>query len=478
MKRVVRNLYWLVAPAVVLMAATAGAQTDTRLADAVKAQNTALARALIQQRAGINATQPDGSTALHWAAQWNDLSTAELLLKAGAHVNAGNDYGVTPLSLAALNGSAPVVERLLGAGADPNIGMATGETPLMTAARAGSVTVVRALAQRGANLEAKESFRGQTALMWALSENHLDTATALIEAGADVSARATSGFTPLMFVAREGSLDAARLLLSRGADVNDASKDGSTALLVATVRGHAPLALMLLDRGANPNLGPGYAPLHWVSGKWESIFTFDYPWSLGEWSRLVGVQEGRTDLLKALLKHGANVNARTTSAPPRFGHSVFAQGRGGTVLVGVTPFYLAATVGDPETMRLLIASGADPEIPAADGTTPLIVASGRTRLEQESHQPESGFLEAARLCVSLGLDVNARNDLGETPLHGAAISGLDSIVQFLFDRGAEVNARDKRGLSPLDRSLHYEIAATVFEHPTTAALLRKMGAKD
>ena len=474
MKSLLTGLRRLGVLPLIFVAATAGAATDTRLVEAVKAQNTSLARALIQQHADVNATEPDGATALHWAAQWNDLSTVELLLKAGAKVNVSNDNGVTPLWLATLNGSGPVVDRLLAAGANPNIALATGETPLMTAARTGSLTVVRALVRQGASLEARESFRGQTALMWAFSEKHLETAKALIEAGADISARSTSGFTPLMFVAREGDIEAARLLLARGADVNAAAKDGSTALLVTAVRGHSPLAMFLLDHGANPNLGPGYAPLHWVAGKWETITTFDYPEAAGEWSRLIGVREGRTELIKALLSHGADPNLRTTDAPPRFGFSIGIQ-RGGAQLYGVTPFYLAAFVGDYDVMRLLIAAGANPATPANDGTPPLTVAAGYTRLESESRQPESNFLEATKLCVALGLDVNAGNELGETAMHAAAIAGFDTVVQFLHDRGADVNARNKKGETPLNRSLYYEIAMTTFEHPTTAALIRKLG---
>jgi uncharacterized protein len=463
----------------VLVASTASA-ADSLVADAVKSQNLARVRALLKQRADVNATQPDGTTALHWAAQWNDLETADLLLKAGARVNAGNDYGATPLWLAAMNGSIPFIERLLAAGADPNIGLPTGETALMTAARTGSVGAVRALARRGADLEAREAFRGQTALMWALSENHLDVAKALVEAGANVSARSSSGFTPLMFAAREGNIEAVRLLLDRGADVNAVSTaDGSTPLIVATVRGHADLAMFLLDRGANPNLaGPGYTALHWVAGKWESIFTWDYPnLTAGEWSVLIGVQEKRIELLNALLAHGADVNARTTRSPPRFGFGGGGQ-FAGAGLIGATPFYIAANVGQIDIMRRLLAAGADHTIATDDRTTALVAAAGANRRDDTSRQPESNFLEATKLCLSLGLDVNAKNVDGATPMHAAAVAGFDSVVQYLFDHGADLNPRTRTGQTPLAYALKFEFSMTTYDHPSTAALLRKLGAME
>jgi ankyrin repeat protein len=466
--------------ALILIAATAYAATDTRLVDAVKSQNMARARALVRAGAEINATEPDGTTALHWAAQWNDLDTVELLLKGGAKVNVSNDYGATPLWLAALNGSTPVVERLLAAGADPNMGLAGGETPLMTAARTGSVGAMQALLRRGAKLEANEGFRGQTALMWALSENHLDAAKALIEAGANVSAQSFSGFTPLMFAAREGNIDAARLLIAKGANINAAAAgDGSTPLIVATVRGHSKFAMFLLDQGADPNLAaPGYTALHWAAGKFESVFTWDYPNVTGEWARLIGIQEGRIELIRALLAHHADINARTTKAPPRFGYSLFAGAQLGGRLLGVTPFFLAADVGDIEVMKLLVAAGADPKIPAEDGTTSLMVAAGLTRLESESRQPEPNFLEAAKLCIAWGLDVNASNENGITPMHSAAIAGFDSIVQYLFEHGAALTAKTRTGQTPLAYALKFEIAMTTFDHPTTVALLQKLGATE
>jgi ankyrin repeat protein len=350
----------------------------------------------------------------------------------------------------------------------------------MTAARTGVVGAVRALVRRGADLEAVEVVRGQTALMWALHEHHLEAARALIEAGASVSARSSGGYTPLMVVAREGNIDAARLLLDEGAEINAAAEaDGTTPLLIATVRGHTDLAMFLLDRGADPNLAAaGYTPLHWAVGRWETLFTWDYPNVVtGEWGHFLGLREGRMELIRALLARGADVNARTRRSPPRFGSGGSGAFPGGR-LVGVTPFYIAANVAEVELMRLLLAAGADPAIPNADETTALIAAAGATRRDDTSRIPEPRFLEATKLCHSLGLDVNARNSEGVTAMHAAAVAGFDSVVQYLFDQGGELSPKTKTGHTPLAWATSFEVAMTTFEHPSTAALLRKLGATE
>src|SRR5438552_2420404 len=124
--------------------------SGARLADAVEKGDRASVRALLKQHADVNAAQPDGMTALHWAAYLDDLETAKLLAKAGANVKATNDYGVTPLSLACLNGNAALVELLLDGGADPNTTLRGGETALMTASRTGKSGPVKLLLARGA----------------------------------------------------------------------------------------------------------------------------------------------------------------------------------------------------------------------------------------------------------------------------------------------------------------------------------------
>ena len=445
-----------------------------RVVEAAKHQDKVTLRALLDRRADVNAPQADGATALHWATYWDDLETVTLLIDAGARVNATNDLGVTPLSLACANGSASLVSTLLKAGADPDTTAASGETPLMAAARSGSTGAVKALVSHGAEVNTKTPVNEQTALMWALSEKHLDVAQTLIEQGANISTRSKGGFTPLLFAARQGDLDGARILLNAGADVNETSSDGS-ALLVATIRGHVPLAIFLLDQGANPNASEtGYTALHWATGSWETEMTgpngIVAP-SDREWRMMVGLQEGKLELVKALLAAGANPNAQLEKQPPRVGYS-----KENEKPIGATPFLLAAMAGDASVMRVLMNGGASPLLMSQDKTTPLMMAAGVRRDLSESRVSESSSLEAVKLALELGADVNATNDEGDTALHGAARIKSDAIVQLLVDNGARVHARNKLGQTPLfiaERYFHPG-SPPLLVQTSTAKLLRRL----
>ena len=165
------------------------------------------------------------------------------------------------------------------------------------------------------DVNARERMAGQTALMWALAERHLDVVRVLTEHGADVHSGSASGFTPLMFAARHGDLDAVQLLLSRGADVNRAAKDGVTSLHVATVRGHVEVAEYLLEAGANPNAtGPGYTVLHWAVFTSETFMSRDYNVETGEWAVLAGLPTRES---KARMVRAAGQRGRRQRAPHR-----------------------------------------------------------------------------------------------------------------------------------------------------------------
>ena len=458
------------------------AHSDPPLVEAAKNQDTAAVRTLLGQQVDVNAAQPDGATALHWAVHHDDLEVVEWLLESGADVDVANVYGITPLSLASRNGSAPVVRTLLIAGADPNGALPSGETVLMTASNTGQVEVVRILLARGAHVDATETSRGQTALMWAVSEAHLDAARTLIAHGADVNARATSGFTPLMFGVRHGDLDVSRMLLARGADLNGAAADGTTALLIATVRGYPDLTALLLNAGADANAsGTGYTALHWAAGSWETELTgefgLDAPTS--EWAVLAGLTgEAKLDLVSTLLAHGADPDVRTTRRVPRFGFSAGSSSPQFYDMLGATPFLLAAQAGDAAVMRALVAAGADPLIPTDANSTPLMQAAGIARVIGETHVPEAGSLEAVKLAVELGVDINALDDAGNTALHGAATQGADTVVQFLVDQGAELDVRNAYGETPwmIVAGFGLRRAGVNIDHPTTADLLRVLGA--
>lgn len=456
--------------------AGAAGSADVRVVQAARQRDVSGVVALIKQHADVNAATADGASALHWAAHWNEPAIVDALIAAGARIDAANEYGATPLWLASVNGSAGVIASLLKAGANPGTPIVSGETPLMSAARSGSVDSVKRLLGAGAAVNAAESARGQTALMWATAERHMAVVQALLDAGAKVDMGSTSGFTALMFAARVGDLEIARLLLERGAAINAQSADGSTPLLVATVRGHVALARFLLDRKADPNAsGAGYTPLHWAVGTWETSTTFDYRLTEGEWAALIGIpsRAAKLEMIAALIAAGADVNALTTKTPPRYGFTLFGQQQ--ARIVGASPFFLAAIVADVEVMKLLVAAGAKPLVADADGTTPLMVAAGRCRVDNETHIPESAALEATRLVLDLGADVNGVNNMGEAALHSAALAGLESVVDLLVTRGASVNAKTKAGKTPLAMAQGTVVAMQLVVRPGTIALLRKLG---
>jgi ankyrin repeat protein len=456
------------------------AGNDLRLVKAVEQRDKSAVRSLLAAHADVNAAQGDGSTALQWAAHWDDLETAQSLIQAGANVNAANDYGVTALSLACLNRNSAMVATLLKAKANPNAPQWTGETPLMTCARTGNAEAVKLLLDNSADTKAKETERGQTALMWALAGDHPQAAQALIARGADVHARSTAGFTPLMFAAQQGDLASARTLLAAGASVNESTPEYGSVLVVASASGQEEFAIALLDMGADANAadGNGITSLHWavqygLSGMMGVRYDPDY--------RLQ--PRNMPNLAKALLAHGANPNVRIKKR--------FSRGPDGAQfsMQNATPFFLAAASADPEMMKILKAGGADPLLANSEKVTPLMAAASAvctgscwSRGENRGNAEEERIaLEAVRMAVELGSDVNAINETGQTAMHLAAFTGADTIVQFLSDRGAKVEVPDingetawsmAAGVSPV---LRYR--GQYGSHQSTADLLLKLGAR-
>ena len=449
---------------------------DLSLVEAARQQHAAAVRGLLAEGAAVDASRPDGLTALHWAAQWDDAEIASLLLAAGADASRADQYGVTPLALACTNGSAGMVRRLLEAGADANARQENGETALMTCARSGVRDAVDRLVAAGADVNASEIHNGQTALMWAAWEGHTEVLERLVEHGADVDARTTTGYTALLLAAREGYEAVTRALLDAGADVNAVANDWTSALVVATIRGHVDYVDLLLSRGADPNIGPGYTPLHWAAGEWDTELN-DLSNGVAEgnqWSIFGGLRAAdRLRTVKALLDHGADPNARTNRTP---GFGIKVKGHLGNI-TGGTPFLIAARANDTAVMRVLLEHGADPFIPTANGTTPLMMAAGVGHEPGITRSAELEAVEAVHLLAELGADVNAANEAGDTALHGAAWrERADSIVQFLVDRGAEVNAKNHRGWTPLVIAEGIHTGGNFIKSDTSAALLRTLGA--
>ena len=509
--------------AAVLLAVTGvSAETQTPLLTAkVKAGDLVGARKLAT-RATVNAADPDGTSALHFAVHRNDGPMIDLLIAAGADVNATNRYGVMPLALAAENGASVAIDKLIAAGANANASAFGGETVLHTAARTGKADAVRALLSRGAAVDARESYRGQTPLMWAAAEGYSDVIEALLEAGADLHARsnppasmeqapaarpvapndparnrdsqppanAFGRMSAIMFAAQRGQHDAVKSLVAAGANVNDATPlmdrlGPASTLHLAIANGAYEVAVYLLDHGADPNAsGIGWTPLHQLAiaraepGKYTRT---SQGWTAGP--RIVGRVDGLT-LAKKLLERGADIDARSTQAISvgyRFSGPPWNR-------VGGTPFMYAAKALDAPLLRLLAQAGADIDIPTADKSTALMVAAGVGQKPGEDGGDDNDALEAVKACVELGMDVNAANEGGWTALHGAALRGFNPLVQFLVDKGAKLDARLKHvesrfeeetkyyysNLTPLQIADGVTIQIIFNRQPHTAALLRKI----
>ena len=424
------------------------------LIDAAKNVDREAVRSLLKHGANVNATQADGTTALHWSSYRDDLESADLLIRSGANVNTRNDLGATPLWAACQNGSESMVRRLLSAGANPNAALLLGETPVMVAARSGNLAVVELLAAKGANVNARAA-RGQTALMWAVAQKHPEVVKVLIAHGADIHARSDSwtevmavsphGYldynraiphgsdTALMFAARVDDLASAKLLVAAGANVNDEDAWGVSAVVLAAHSGFTDVVEFLLEKGANPNSDrAGFTALH------EAVMRRD------------------ENLVKVLLDHGADANLPVRSWTPtrRSSHDFNFPPE----LIGATPFWLAARFTEPEIMRLLVKHGADPLFvlrsermvegrgvaweERKEATTAAMAAAGMGGggspwIEIERSQREKLALEAVKVAVELGVDVNAKSVNGSTALDSARRLKWDSVAAFLIEKGAK-----------------------------------------
>ena len=487
---------WGVACLVALAVATAApaASDEPPLVEAAKHRDWQQVRALLTRAADVNVRSGDGATALLWASHWNDVETARLLIAAGAHVDAANDLRITPLSLACTNGNARLVDLLLKSGGSPHTPIATGELPVMTCAASGSEEAVRLLASHEADVNARQPSQHQTALMWAVAEGHRSVVAALLEAGANPWARTKRGFTALHFAAREGDVESTRLLLATGVDVNvrsqagpegrvqsgfddlglgvgmraaDESSEGSTPLLVATVRGHVPLALFLLDQGADPNIGDaGFAPLHWAAGTWESGISNPVSGFLDPMSGIPD-RQAKLQLTRALLARGADPNARMTKRSPGF-----AGGYSDTV--GATPFLLASAAADVEMMRLLLTAGADPASVTAAGATALMAAAGLNHAHADSPVTQEQAIEAVKVLLDLGVDPRAGTSFGENVLFGPAYRGWNTLLELFINKGANVNAVSKAGITPwlAASGLGDRVGGVLFNKDSAALLVR------
>lgn len=428
-----------------------GKAADTTIPDAAQQRDWKTLQRSVQDGKDVNAVQPDGMTALHWATYHGNAEMTQRLTKSAADVNAKTRYQVTPLAIACTVGKPQIVQHLLEAKADANAELPGGVTPLMTAARAGDAKAVQLLLKHGAKIEEKER-RGQTALMWAASAGHSDVVAALIAADADLNASSQSAFTAIMFAARDGRVAVVDTLLDAGVDVNAVMKpeksgsrvprSGSSALTMAVNSAHFELAMHLIDRGADPNdQRSGFTPLHLVVGirkpnRGEGADGDPPPRGSGQLTSL--------QFVRAIVAAGADVNTK------------LKQGKGGKAHLntkGATVLLLAGKTADVELMSLLVELGADPHITNVDGCTALMAAAGigvRAVGEEAGTEPE--VIDALKFLISHGLDVNAIDDNKETAMHGAAYRCYPQVISFLAQQGADSaawNHKNKSGWTPI-----------------------------
>jgi uncharacterized protein len=496
-----RYLLWVVA-AVYVAAVTTMSAAEPTLLGAAEQGDRAAALGLLAKGADPNVAGPDGTTAIMWAAANDDLDLVRALIKAGANVSAKNQLGTTALTEAAIIGSAPVIDALLQAGADPNTKNPDGETPLMAVARAGRIEGARHLVEAGADVNAREAWGGQSALMWAAAQGQAEMVRFLAELGADVNARGVirqwerkviteprpkdmnkGGFTALLYAAREGCVECARHLIAAGADPDLEDPDRVTPLNMALLNLHFEFAAYMIEAGADLDKWDlyGRSPIYMAA----DVSTL--PVKGNGAMAVIPSEDSLTalDVARRMLEKGANPNLRLKRRPP---YRDVPQDRGGDTILaqGATPLLRAARAGDAPFVELLLKHKALVDLPSKEGVTPLMAAAGvefGTRVTRGRNRTDEGVLATMRLLLDAGADINARMVTERRPvvpegtsqaaafalnlrrpsqvpspaavphqtaLHGAAERGFNAVVKFLVENGADPQAKDAIGRTPLD----------------------------
>jgi uncharacterized protein len=476
---------------------------NTTLLEAAESGDRATAMRLLGQGANPNALSADGATAVMYAAANDDLDLVRALIKAGANVKLKNRFGTSALTEAAIIGSAPVIDALLKAGADPNTKNPEGETPLMAVARGGKLEAAKRLLDAGADVNGKEDWGGQSALMWAAAQSQAEMVKLLASHGADVNARGVihqwerkviteprpkdmnkGGFTPLLYAAREGCVECARHLIAAGADPDLEDPDRVTPLNMGLLNLHFEFAAYMIKAGADVDKWDlfGRSPLYMAA----DVSTL--PVKGNGAMAVIPSEDSMTalDVARMLLQKGANPNLQLKRRPP---YRDVPQDRGGDTILaqGATALLRAARAGDAPFVELLLKNGALVDLPSKEGVTPLMAAAGvefGTRVTRGRNRTNEGVLSTMKLLLDAGADINARMvteprraatdgaaaraaaAVGggrrgsqvpspfavphQTALHGAAERGFTPFVKFLVENGADLQAKDANGRTPLD----------------------------
>jgi len=373
----------------------------SEVADAVMRGDKAAVQKLVAQRADVNAPQADGATALHWAVFRSDKEMVDLLIRAGANAKAANREGATPLWLASVNGDAAIIEALIKSGADANEKQPLGRTPLMEASRTGNVAAMKVLLDHGAQVNAKETLRGTTPLMWAADEGHAAAIKLLIQRGADIKAQSSlveRGRGPAL----GKSSDPRKQVAAQGA----ARAAGQASPPLGGGRAAAPAG-----RGGRGGRGGAGAAVPGANGTDQAAdFTDD-------------------------------------AAAAAFGFGGAGRGRAAVKDGGaLTPLVYAVRANDLDSVKVLLAAGADVNQVTGYGWSPLLVATQNRYYKLGAYLIDHGAdvnLANKGLWTPLYLATDNRNiESGDYPVRKGDMDHLD-FIKLLLDHGANVNARIK-----------------------------------
>ncbi|MGH8150990.1 MAG: ankyrin repeat domain-containing protein [Steroidobacteraceae bacterium] len=463
------------------------------LVAAARDQQATLALSLIEKGADVNATAPDGTSALMWAIHYDEVPLVNRLIKAHANVRAANAYGATPMYEAAIFGDTAVIKKLVHAGAPADWANAQGETALMILARTDNVAAAKFLIRHGAKVNVQEHLLGQTALDWAAARSEPEMVKLLLHYHADpnvrtsynlfrrqitaeprIQARPIGGFTPLIYAARQGCMACVQALIEGGAKVDMTDPNGEDALLIAVENFHFDLGAYLVQAGANVNQWDwwGRTPLYAA----VDLDTLPYG---GRPDHVSLDTTTALDMIRLLLDAGANPNAQLKLFPP---YRSLGADRGGDMELstGTTPLLRAARGADLNAIKLLVAHGALLGLPNERGDTPLMIASGLTQSKVDTrgrYRTQGEALEAVKLLVAAGAKVNQTDGRGESALFGAAALGWNDVVRCLVADHADIGLRDGRGMTAIDAAegrTQFFIRGTPDVHRDTVVLLRQL----